>query len=78
MKKIFTIKRLTFDLDAAKQGLENLSRKFSAEFGKLSGIRDLTATREVGFAKLWETGLGKKTSIQDSDDRTVRDAGLSR
>lgn len=59
MKKIFTIKRLT-----------KLSRKYSAEFGKLYGIRDLTATREVGFAKLWNTGLGKKMSIQDSDERS--------
>ena len=56
-----------------KSFLENTVRNS----GTFIGIRDLTATREVGFAKLLDTGLGKERSIQDSDDRTVRDTGFS-
>ena len=59
------------------RGWKGFHENSARNSGNFIAIRDLTATREVGFAKLWETGLGKKTSIQDSDDRTVRDVGLS-
>ena len=50
-------------------GLEGYSRNLT----KIQcGIRDLTATCEAGFAKVWAEGcgIGKKIYIRDSDDRS--------
>lgn len=60
MKKIFTIKRLTFDLDAAKQGLEKLSRKFSAEFGKLYRDKGFDCYQGGGIRQTLGDGIGKE------------------
>ena len=47
--------------------------KYSAGFGKLSGMRDLTATLYPGSGILYnfgtECGNGKADDIRDSDDR---------
>lgn len=50
-------------------GLEGYSRDLT----KIRcGIRDLTATCEVGFPKVWAEGcwIGKEKYIRDSDDRS--------
>ena len=44
----------------------------------LDGVRDLIATREAGFAKIFarDAALGEKNGIRDRDD-SFRDKGLS-
>ena len=56
-------------------GLEGYSRDLT----KIRcGIRDLTATCEAGFPKVWAEGcgIGKEKYIRDSDDKFgMRDSG---
>ena len=52
--------------------------KHTRDSGSVNGIRDLTPTREAGFAKIWERDaeLGKKT-IFGIAVTEVRHAGYS-